>query len=111
MRISAPASGTIVALDPDTGKYKWHYQETPGDNWDYTSVQDMILTDLTLDGRKRKVILHAPKNGFFYVIDRATGELLSAKGIVPQSWTKGMDMKTGRPIVDDENAAYWKDVK
>ncbi len=102
---------SIVAVNADTGEYAWHYQTTPGDAWDYTATQHMILAELPIDGRQRKVLMQAPKNGFFYVIDRATGELLSAKGIVPQSWTKGMDMKTGRPIVDDENAAYWKDGK
>jgi quinohemoprotein ethanol dehydrogenase len=102
---------SIVAVNADTGEYAWHYQTTPGDAWDYTATQHMILAELPIDGKPRKVLMQAPKNGFFYVIDRATGELLSAKGIVPQSWTKGMDMKTGRPIVDDENAAYWKDGK
>jgi quinohemoprotein ethanol dehydrogenase len=102
---------SIVAVNADTGEYVWHYQTTPGDAWDYTATQHMILAELPIDGKPRKVLMQAPKNGFFYVIDRATGELLSAKGIVPQSWTKGMDMKTGRPIVDDENAAYWKDGK
>ncbi|WP_434706533.1 PQQ-dependent dehydrogenase, methanol/ethanol family [Pseudomonas sp. D4-18] len=102
---------SIVAVNADTGEYAWHYQTTPGDAWDYTATQHMILAELPVDGKPRKVLMQAPKNGFFYVIDRATGELLSAKGIVPQSWTKGMDMKTGRPIVDDENAAYWKDGK
>ncbi|WP_434606131.1 PQQ-dependent dehydrogenase, methanol/ethanol family [Pseudomonas sp. D2-30] len=102
---------SIVAVNADTGEYAWHYQTTPGDAWDYTATQHMILAELPVDGKPRKVLMQAPKNGFFYVIDRATGELLSAKGIVPQSWTKGMDMKTDRPIVDDENAAYWKDGK
>ena len=102
-RKRSPAGGdnlylaSIVALDPDTGKYVWHYQETPGDNWDYTSVQDMILTDLTLDGRKRKVILHAPKNGFFFVIDRTNGKFISAKPFTEVNWATGYD-KHGRPI-------------
>lgn len=102
---------SIVAVDADTGEYVWHYQTTPGDAWDFTATQHMILAELEIKGKQRKVLMQAPKNGFFYVIDRATGELLSAKGIVPQNWTKGMDMKTGRPIVDDEAAAYWKDGK
>ena len=70
---------SIVALKPDTGEYVWHYQTTPGDTWDYTATQHMILADLTIDGRARKVIMQAPKNGFFYVLDRATGELISAE--------------------------------
>ena len=102
---------SIVAVNADTGEYARHYQTTPGDAWDYTATQHMILAELPIDGKPRKVLMQAPKNGFFYVIDRATGELLSAKGIVPQSWTKGMDMKTGRPILDEENAAYWKNGK
>ncbi len=88
---------SIVALNPDTGKYVWHYQETPGDDWDYTSTQPMILADLTLEGKKRKVILHAPKNGFFFVIDRTNGKFISAQNHVPVNWATGYD-KNGRPI-------------
>ena len=102
---------SIVAVNADTGEYAWHYQTTPGDAWDFTATQHMILAELPIDGKPRKVLMQAPKNGFFYVIDRATGELLSAKNIVPVNWAKGIDMKTGRPIVDDEAAAYWKDGK
>ena len=64
---------SIVALDPDNGEYKWHYQTTPGDDWDYTATQQLILTDMEVDGQQRKIIMQAPKNGFFYVLDRATG--------------------------------------
>lgn len=88
---------SIVALNPDTGAYKWHYQETPGDHWDYTSVQTIILADLNIDGRDRKVLLHAPKNGFFYVVDRVTGQFISAKNFVKVTWAKGYDAN-GRPI-------------
>ncbi|HZF86775.1 MAG TPA: PQQ-dependent dehydrogenase, methanol/ethanol family, partial [Burkholderiaceae bacterium] len=88
---------SIVALDPDTGKYKWHYQETPGDNWDYTSTQPMILADVKIGGKARKVILHAPKNGFFFVIDRTNGQFISAKNFVEVNWASGYDSK-GRPI-------------
>lgn len=99
----SPAGGdnlylaSIVALDPDTGQYKWHYQETPGDNWDYTSTQPMILADLTIEGQPRKVILHAPKNGFFFVIDRTNGQFISAKNFVDVNWATGYD-KNGRPM-------------
>ena len=99
----SPAGGdnlylaSIVALNPDTGKYVWHYQETPGDNWDYTSTQPMILADLKIDGKPRKVILHAPKNGFFFVIDRTNGKFISAKNFVDVNWATGYD-KDGRPI-------------
>ncbi|MBO9651990.1 MAG: PQQ-dependent dehydrogenase, methanol/ethanol family [Variovorax sp.] len=88
---------SIVALNPDTGKYVWHYQETPGDNWDYTSTQSMILADIKLDGKPRKVILHAPKNGFFFVVDRTNGKFISAKNFVDVNWATGYD-KNGRPI-------------
>ena len=99
----SPAGGdnlylaSIVALNADTGKYVWHYQETPGDNWDYTSTQPMILADITIDGAPRKVILHAPKNGFFFVIDRTNGKFISAKNFVDVNWATGYDAN-GRPI-------------
>ena len=89
---------SIVALKPESGEYVWHYQTTPGDTWDYTAAQHMILADLTIEGRARKVIMQAPKNGFFYVLDRATGELISASAFATMNWAKGIDMKTGRPI-------------
>jgi quinohemoprotein ethanol dehydrogenase len=89
---------SIVALKPDTGEYVWHYQENAGDVWDYDSAEQIILADIPIDGRQRKVLLHAPKNGFFYVIDRETGELISAKPFTFISWATGIDMKTGRPI-------------
>ena len=88
---------SLVALNADTGKYVWHYQETPGDNWDYTSTQPMILADLTIDGAPRKVILHAPKNGFFFVVDRTNGKFISAKNFVDVNWATGYDAN-GRPI-------------
>ena len=72
---------SIVALKPDTGEYVWHYQETPGEMWDYTASQQITLADISIDGQVRKVLLHAPKNGFFYVLDRATGALISAQAI------------------------------
>jgi quinohemoprotein ethanol dehydrogenase len=93
---------SIVALRPDTGEYVWHYQTTPGENWDYTAVQPMILADLNINGRQRKVIMQAPKNGFFYVIDRITGEFLSAQPYAKVTWATGVDQKTGRPIETPE---------
>src|SRR3954451_5590077 len=101
--IRSPAGGdnlylaSLVALNADTGKYAWHYQETPGDHWDYTSTQPMILADITIDGAPRKVILHAPKNGFFFVIDRTNGKFISAKNFVDVNWATGYDAN-GRPI-------------
>jgi quinohemoprotein ethanol dehydrogenase len=89
---------SVVALKPDTGEYVWHYQETPGDDWDYDAAEQIILADIPIDGRQRKVLLHAPKNGFFYVIDRENGALISAKPFTSVNWATGIDMKTGRPI-------------
>ena len=89
---------SIVAVDASTGKMRWYYQTTPGDNWDYTAVQDMMLADMEIDGKKRKVIMQAPKNGFFYVLDRQTGELLRANPYVTVNWASHIDMETGRPV-------------
>ncbi|WP_348674779.1 PQQ-dependent dehydrogenase, methanol/ethanol family, partial [uncultured Abyssibacter sp.] len=89
---------SIVALKPDTGEYVWHYQTTPGDSWDYTATQHIVLADIPIDGDMRKVLMQAPKNGFFYVIDRETGELISAEAFVPINWASGIDIETGRPI-------------
>jgi quinohemoprotein ethanol dehydrogenase len=97
---------SIVAVDAKTGKYKWHYQESPGDSWDYDSVADMIMTDLTIQGQARKVLMHTPKNGFFYVLDRATGKLISAEPYVPGvTWASKIDMATGRPVMNPK--AYY----
>ncbi len=89
---------SIVALRPETGEYVWHYQSTPGETWDFTATQHIMLADIEIDGRERQVLMQAPKNGFFYVIDRATGELISANNYVPVNWATGIDMETGRPI-------------
>ncbi|MCW0183339.1 MAG: PQQ-dependent dehydrogenase, methanol/ethanol family [Zavarzinia sp.] len=98
---------SILAIDPDTGRLKWHYQTTPGDTWDYTATQHMILAELTIDGKPRKVIMQAPKNGFFYVLDRETGQLISARNYVTVTWASGIDMATGRPIENPD--ARWAD--
>ena len=90
---------SILALNADTGRLVWHYQTTPGDNWDYTATQPMILTELVIDGKQRSVLMQAPKNGFFYVLDRVTGELLSAKKYAAVTWASHVDMATGRPQV------------
>jgi quinohemoprotein ethanol dehydrogenase len=103
-RVRSPQGGdnlylsSIVALNPDTGAYVWHYQETPGESWDFTACQPIIIADLKLDGRTRRVLLHAPKNGFFYVLDAKTGELISATAYTKTTWATGVDLKTGRPI-------------
>lgn len=87
----------IVALRPGTGEYVWHFQTTPAESWDFTATQHIILADLQIEGRARKVLMQAPKNGFFYVLDRATGEFIHAKNYVNVTWTTGLDPKTGRP--------------
>ncbi len=92
----------VVALNPDTGEYLWHYQGTPGETWDYTQTQPIMLADLTIAGKPRKVLMQAPKNGFFFVIDRTDGKLISAKNFVNVNWATGYDMKTGRPIENPE---------
>ncbi|MEO8099252.1 MAG: PQQ-dependent dehydrogenase, methanol/ethanol family [Acidobacteriota bacterium] len=90
--------GSVLAVRPDTGKMVWYFQETPGENWDFTSVQPMILADIAIGGRQRKVLMHAPKNGFFYVLDRITGEFISGDKFVQRmTWATGLDAK-GRPI-------------
>jgi quinohemoprotein ethanol dehydrogenase len=96
---------SILAVRPDTGALVWHYQTTPGESWDYTATQHMILADLELADGPRKVLMQAPKNGFFYVLDRATGELLSADAYVPVSWATHVDLETGRPVERPE--ASW----
>jgi len=84
---------SILAIKPDTGRLVWHYQTTPGEMWDYTATQNMILADLTIDGRQRKVLMQAPKNGYFYVLDRETGEFISGKPYVFTNWATGLDAK------------------
>ncbi|MBL8552908.1 MAG: PQQ-dependent dehydrogenase, methanol/ethanol family [Phenylobacterium sp.] len=98
---------SIVALNADTGEYVWHYQTTPGESWDYTATQQIMLADLNIAGAPRKVLMQAPKNGFFYVIDRANGQLISARPYANITWATGVDMKTGRPI-ENPAARYEK---
>ncbi len=89
---------SIIAVNADTGKYVWHYQPTPDDNWDFDATQHLMLATLAIDGKPRKVVMQANKNGFFYVIDRANGHLLSAKNYVTTTWASSIDLKTGRPV-------------
>ena len=98
---------SIVALRPDTGEYVWHYQVTPADNWDYTATQQLVLAELEIEGEPRSVIMQAPKNGFFYVLDRKTGELLSAEKFAKATWATHVDMRTGRPM-ESKFADYQK---
>lgn len=98
---------SIVALNPDTGEYRWHYQETPAENWDYTATQHIMLVDMDWKGERRKVIWHAPKNGFFFIIDRSSGKLLSAEPYATVNWATHYDLATGRPV-ETEGANYQK---
>ena len=85
---------SVVALDADTGKYVWHYQMVPGDSWDYDTTQQMIIADLFIDGHPRKVLMQAPKDGFFYVLDRRTGKVISAGKLGKVTWAERIDLKT-----------------
>ena len=93
----------MVALDADTGKLKWYYQFTPGDEYDWDSTQIPVLADIDWQGKPRKVMLWANRNGFFYVLDRETGEFLSGKPFIKETWADGID-KNGRPI---KVAKFW----
>jgi PQQ-dependent dehydrogenase (methanol/ethanol family) len=119
-QIRSPGGGdnlflsSIVALDATTGVYRWHYQTTPGDTWDYTATQPIVLAELSIDGKSRKVAMQAPKNGFFYVVDRENGRLISAQPFLPVSktkdtaaglpisWAYGVEPTTGRPLENPE---------
>lgn len=110
-KVRSPGGGdnlflcAIVAVDADTGKYLWHYQTNPGESWDYTSTQNIVLADLKVEGHTRKVIMHAPKNGFFYVIDRTDGKLISAEKLGKVNWAERIDLETGRPV-ETPNARF-----
>ncbi|PKP99906.1 MAG: PQQ-dependent dehydrogenase, methanol/ethanol family [Alphaproteobacteria bacterium HGW-Alphaproteobacteria-13] len=107
-KIRSPEGGdnlflcSVVALDADTGEYVWHYQTNPGETWDFNSAMDISLAELTIDGKPRDVLMHAPKNGFFYVIDRKDGKLISAENFVPVNWASRIDIATGRPVENPE---------
>ena len=96
---------SIIALNANTGELKWHYQATPGDEWDYDAISHLMLANLRINGRERKVIMQANKNGYFYVIDRVSGEFISAEPMGPLNWASGIDPKTGRPKINPE--AYY----
>ena len=100
-------AASIIAVKPDTGEYVWHYQETPGDSWDYDAVSPMMTADLTIGGKKQHVILQPSKNGFMYVLEAKTGKLISADAFTEVNWATGVDMKTGRPNVVP--ASYYRD--
>jgi quinohemoprotein ethanol dehydrogenase len=110
----SPAGGdnlyiaSILAINPDTGRLVWHYQEVPGDQWDFDTLQPIVLASLKIGGRTRKILMQASKDGFFYIIDRKTGEVLSAEKFVPVTWASHVDLKTGRPVevADARNYKY-----
>jgi len=91
-------SAAIVALKADTGEYVWHYQTTPRDDWDYDAVQQLMVADLPIGGQTRRVVMQANKNGFFYVLDAASGKLVSAEKFIPTDWATHVDLRTGRPV-------------
>ncbi|MGC2332130.1 MAG: PQQ-dependent dehydrogenase, methanol/ethanol family [Candidatus Acidiferrales bacterium] len=93
---------SIIAVKPETGQFVWYFQTTPGDEWDYDSIADLVLADVPIDGKLRHVIMQAPKNGYFYVLDRKTGKFISGAPLQKITWNKGLDPKTGRPIVNPE---------
>ena len=93
-------TASIVAVKPETGEYVWHFQETPEDRWDFDSNQQIIAADQTVDGKVRRVLMHAPKNGFFYTLDAATGKFLSGKPFAAITWASGLDPVTGKPNVN-----------
>ena len=93
---------SIIALNADTGKMNWYYQTTPEDKWDFTATQDIMLADMDIDGETKKVLMQAPKNGFFYVIDRKDGKLLRAHNYVPVNWSTHINLETGRPIINKD---------
>lgn len=115
-KLRSPAGGdnlfvsSILAINPDNGRLIWHYQTTPADNWDYTATQKMILADLTINDKTRKVIMQAPKNGFFYMLDRITGEFISAEPYVTVNWASHIDKNTGRPV-ETAQAEYFDEPK
>ncbi len=95
---------SILALDAGTGEQVWHYQTVPGETWDYTATQPLVLAEADVGGARRKVVMQAPKNGFFYVLDRLTGRLVSASPITRVTWAQGIDSLTGRPIENPATA-------
>lgn len=115
-KLRSPSGGdnlylaSILAINPDTGQLVWHYQTTPGDNWDFTATQKIILANLEIEGRTRQVLMQAPKNGFFYVLDRMTGELISAEPYAQVNWASHIDLDTGRPV-ETEQAEYFDEPK
>src|SRR5690606_15543262 len=100
-------TSSVLAVDAETDEYVWHYQTVPQDSWEYNATMNIVLADLEFDGKKRETLLIAPKNGFQYVLDRATGELLAADKYAKVTWATGINPETGRPVLDPQ-ASYWR---
>ncbi|HEV7714376.1 MAG TPA: PQQ-dependent dehydrogenase, methanol/ethanol family, partial [Steroidobacteraceae bacterium] len=96
-------TASVIALNADTGAYAWHYQEAPGEGWDYDATSPLMLADLKISGKPRRVLMQASKVGFFYVWDAKTGKVISARNFVTTTWASGIDLKTGRPLVNPES--------
>jgi len=99
-------SASIIARDANTGEMVWAFQPTPHDVWDYDAVNENILVDLPIGGKTRKTLVHFDRNGFAYTMDRGTGEVLLAKAYVPMNWSTGVDLKTGRPVLDTSKVPF-----
>ena len=96
-------TASVLAVNPDTGKLAWYFQMVPGDEWDFDSVQQLLLADVVIKGQPRKVIMQANKNGFYYVIDRVTGKFISGQPFAQVTWARGLNEETGKPIVNPES--------
>ena len=111
-RYRSPAGGdnlflsSVLAVDAETGEYVWHYQTVPQDSWEYNATMNIVLANLEIEGRKRNALMIAPKNGFFYVLDRLTGELISAEKYVSVNWASHINLETGRPVTEPEGE-FW----
>jgi len=102
-RFDALYTASIIALHAGNGRMAWYYQTTPHDQWDYDAVQKLVLADLPVGGAPRRVLMQASKNGFYYVLDGATGALLSARSYTYVNWASGVDLKTGRPVITPQS--------
>jgi quinohemoprotein ethanol dehydrogenase len=96
-------AASVLAVNPDTGKLAWYFQMVPGDEWDYDSVQQLLLADVVIKGQSRKVIMQANKNGFYYVIDRVSGKFISGQPFAQVTWARGLNEETGKPIINNES--------
>jgi alcohol dehydrogenase (cytochrome c) len=101
-------TNSVLAVQPKTGKVVWYYQSTPGDPFDYDGVNELVQADLNIGGTNRKVIMQAHRNGFFYVLERATGKVLAANKFVKATWAESVDLNTGRPVWSEETKSIFE---